>query len=124
MEKEVFDSWAIVELFGHQRIAGKVTEQAIGGGSFLRVDVPECSGQAAFTKFYGAAAIYAITPTSEELARAALRQIQPEPVSIWIPELHTPAALPPAGPDMDPHCPDCGFVHSDQEDCPDEDIPI
>ena len=35
-----FDHWCIVELFGHNQIAGKVTEQAIGGQSFVRVDVP------------------------------------------------------------------------------------
>ena len=33
-----FDSWAIVEIFGHQTFAGRVTEQAIGGASFVRVD--------------------------------------------------------------------------------------
>ena len=31
--------WAIVELMGHQRIAGKVSEETIGGAALLRVDV-------------------------------------------------------------------------------------
>jgi hypothetical protein len=34
------EQWAIVEIFGHQRIAGRLTEQTIGGCSFVRVDVP------------------------------------------------------------------------------------
>lgn len=38
---EKFEQWAIVDLFGHTRIAGKVSEQVIGGCSFVRVDVPE-----------------------------------------------------------------------------------
>ena len=38
--EKAFEQWAIVEIFGHQRIAGKVTEQTIGGCSFVRVDVP------------------------------------------------------------------------------------
>lgn len=52
-----FDHWCIVESFGHERIAGRVTEQTIGGCSFIRVDVPRrkratnlraCSGRARF----------------------------------------------------------------------------
>jgi hypothetical protein len=87
VETEKFESWAIVELFGHAQIAGKVTEATIGGSSLIRVDVPECNGQKAYTKFYGNGAIYSMTPCSEEVARAALKQIMPEPVSVWIPEL-------------------------------------
>ena len=30
----MFEAFAIVELFGHTRIAGKVTEQTIAGGTF------------------------------------------------------------------------------------------
>lgn len=40
MDTHKFESWCIVELFGHQRIAGLVTEQTIGGCNFVRVDVP------------------------------------------------------------------------------------
>lgn len=81
-----FEAWCIVELFGHSRIAGLVTEQTIGAQTFVRVDVPAVEHEAdryhdgkhetyletvpAFTKFYGASAIYALTPTSEEVARA------------------------------------------------------
>ncbi len=87
METEKFESWAILEIFGHTQIAGKVSEASIGGCGFLRVDVPEFYGKPAFTKFYGNGAIYSMTPCSEEAARAALRQITPAPVNIWIPEL-------------------------------------
>lgn len=88
-----FDSWAIVELFGHQRIAGKVTEQSVGGGGMIRVDVPAIpkdshrSEQPAFTRFYGSAAIYSITPTSEEIARLAASRLRSEPITIYIPDL-------------------------------------
>lgn len=90
MEIEKFESWAILEIFGHTLIAGKVSEAAIGGCAFLRVDVPELNGQPAFTKFYSNGAIYSMTPCSEEVARAALKQIAPAPVSVWIPELKKP----------------------------------
>ncbi len=82
-----FDQWCIVELFGRQVIAGRVTEQVIGGGALLRVDVPEVDGQPGFTRFYGQGAIYAITPVSEEVARVALRRFRPAPVNVYVPEL-------------------------------------
>jgi hypothetical protein len=71
---ERFEQWAIVEVMGHRRFAGFVTEAAIGGASFVRVDIPEvfCGGEnlPAFTKLLGAASIYAISPCTEETARA------------------------------------------------------
>jgi hypothetical protein len=82
-----FDAWAVVELFGHQRIAGHVTEQQIGGANFLRVDVPESDRGPGFTRFYGAGAIYALTPTTEEVATMAARSLRAEPINIYIPEL-------------------------------------
>lgn len=93
MEPEKFESWAIVELYGRTRIgrtriAGKVSEQTIDGCSFVRVDVPECNGQKPYSKLFGLAAIYAMTPCSGEVARAALKQI------IWMSELWRPALKP------------------------------
>jgi hypothetical protein len=69
--KQTVDFWAIVELMGHQRIAGHVTEQQIGGTNMIRVDVPAVGKLSAFTKFFGAAAIYAITPCDQATATAA-----------------------------------------------------
>ena len=83
MERGTFESWAIVELFGHSRIAGKVSEQVIAGDTFLRVDVPEVDGEAEFTRFYGASAIYSITPTTEGVARQAVAVLQARPVTIY-----------------------------------------
>lgn len=89
--REKFEHWAIVELFGHQRIAGKVTEETFAGGTFLRVDVPEVTGPHStskpFTRFYGPSAIYSLTPTSEEVARLAALQLQADPVTVYIPTL-------------------------------------
>jgi hypothetical protein len=82
--KMSFEGWAIVELFGHQQIAGFLTEQSIGGASFVRVDVPAVQGAAEFTKMFGAGAIYAITPTTEEVAALAAEHLKIRPVSPWI----------------------------------------
>lgn len=70
---EAFEAWAIVELFGHQKIAGKLTEQTIGGCNFIRVDAPAFDGSPAFTKLYTQGAIYGVTFVSERIARAAAR---------------------------------------------------
>jgi hypothetical protein len=85
---EKFETWAIVELFGHNKIAGKVSEQVIAGQGYIRVDVPELEGSPAFTKMFGTGAIYSITPVDEEIARQVARYLRIEPVHIYsLPEI-------------------------------------
>jgi len=82
-QAEKFDLWCIVELFGHAQIAGKCTEQNIAGTNMLRVDVPETNLSGSFTKFYGSAAIYAINPVTEEVARAKAEMLNVKPIESW-----------------------------------------
>ena len=86
-ERQDFKQWAIVELFGHASIAGLLTEQTIGGNSFVRVDVPEfiSEGQTfpAVTRLLGNASIYGITFVDEATATIAAREIRYQPVSVW-----------------------------------------
>lgn len=77
------DRWAIVELFGHQKIAGRISNEVLGGTSFVRVDVPESAEIAGFTKLFGGAAIYGITFVSQEIATAMAARLQKEPVSVY-----------------------------------------
>lgn len=84
MATEKFETWGIVELFGPQQIAGMVQEVELFGAKMLRVDVPEINALPGFTKFYGGAAVYALTPTDEATARQAARAMQIRPVSLWI----------------------------------------
>ncbi|MCR4331890.1 MAG: hypothetical protein NUV34_04185 [Sulfuricaulis sp.] len=92
-----FDSWAVVELFGHQQLAGRVVEATIAGGAFLRVDVPdqpaiEAEGfygarpaVPAYSRIFGTGAIYCINPCSEAAARqvaARLRARPPIPIDV------------------------------------------
>jgi hypothetical protein len=74
-------SWAVIELMGHRRLGGYVSEATIAGCSMLRVDVPGADGKTMATQFYGASSVYCLTPTTEELARAVARGAQPEPVT-------------------------------------------
>lgn len=98
-----FDEWAILELMGHRKLAGKVTEAAIGGGSFVRIDMPMNDGSMS-TQFYSPGSIYCITPTTEEIARAMAKGYQPEPVNRWeLKQLSMP----------DPSLPDRGCFNDD-----------
>lgn len=86
-----FASWCIVELFGHQKIAGRVTEQDIAGAQFIRVDVPNPSGEGwQMTRMYGPSAIYSLTPVAEEIARRAARGLRVEAVTVYLPALPSP----------------------------------
>jgi hypothetical protein len=78
-----FEQWCIFEIMGHQTYAGMVSEQSIGGSSFVRIDVPECDGIPAFSKCFGAGSIYCITPVTEEIARMRAKSLRQAPLSIY-----------------------------------------
>lgn len=83
METEKFESWAIVELFGHNKIAGKCSEQNIAGTNMLRIDVPETDTNPPFSRLLGHGAIYAINPVTEEVATHWAKSLQVAPLQRW-----------------------------------------
>lgn len=92
---EKFESWGLVEVMGHQRYAGLITEQAIGGCNFVRVDVPASEGKAGFTKLLGQSSIFAITPTTEQIARGMAKNLSDRPINVYdLPEFQRQPALP------------------------------
>jgi hypothetical protein len=83
-----FDQWAIVELMGHQRMAGRVQETQVAGAGFLRIDVPGPNGGTQITRFVSPQAVYAINPVDEAIARALATQIATVPIQAYeVPEL-------------------------------------
>ena len=113
-QSTAFDSWALVEIMGHQRIVGKVTEATLAGGAFLRVDVPAFNGAKAFTRFYSPGSIYCISPLSEDVARGLLATNRNEPVSRFeLPQLAekvsegSPITSGVGGAPCDDYCPEC-----------------
>jgi hypothetical protein len=90
-----FESWAVVEMFGHQKVAGFVTTEFYGQAALFRVDVPELqereitltapeyiNGEYAgigskvkrqaeppYSKLIGPSAVYAINPCTEQTVR-------------------------------------------------------
>lgn len=97
-EHERFEGWAILELMGHRRLAGWVTETELAGAGMIRIDVPDRSTDHVVappvSQFYSPAAVYALTPTTEDLVLAVAAR--PAPVHAY--ELPRPA-LPPAPPE-------------------------
>ena len=75
-----FAGWAILELLGHRRLGGYVTEQTLAGHGVLRLGVPAINGHTETTQFYAPSALYCLTPTTEELARAVAELTRPQPV--------------------------------------------
>jgi hypothetical protein len=80
---EKFESWAIVELFGHNQIAGKCSEQNVAGTNMLRVDVPETDTNPPFSRLFGSGAIYAINPVTEEVAVHWAKSLHVQPLQAW-----------------------------------------
>ena len=86
--------WAVVELMGHARIAGAISQQVFGGAALVRVDVPEISvtehdwqaGERvattrtipAHTRSFGAASIYSINWCDQLAATVAAHSIKHE----------------------------------------------
>ena len=70
-ENEIkFEQWAIVDVMGHQRFVGLVTEEVIAGQGFIRVDIPKTDKNHAWSKLIGPSSIYAITPVEKNIAMA------------------------------------------------------
>lgn len=83
-ETNGFEGWAVIELMGHRRLAGYVTEVEIAGKGMLRLDIPVTGPEERLaTQFYSPQSLYCITPTTEETARQVAHLGFPKPVQRW-----------------------------------------
>lgn len=83
-ETKTFEQWAVLELMGHRRLAGLLTEETIAGAAFLRIDIPSDNGDPSASQWYAPGAVYAITPCTEATARRIAKVITfAPPVSEW-----------------------------------------
>lgn len=97
------DEWAIVELMGHVKLAGRLTEVERFGSKMGRLDIPQDDGNY-ITQFFGGGSVYRITAVSEDVAKAVAKGNQSHPVSAW----DWPKALPERQP--------APSIHDDSED--------
>jgi hypothetical protein len=112
-DKTGYDGWAILELLGHVRLAGRVTEESHFGVALGRIDIPASDGYT--TQYFGGSSIYRLTPTTEEIARSVALQNQPAPVRTW--ELPKPQQI-----EVDRAASEMGFQMADTADRHDEDF--
>ena len=88
------------------------------GTRMCRIDIPS---EPPVTQFYSAGAIYAVTPTTEEVCRAfAQQQGAPTPINRWDlgalgRQQHIELALPSGSADYDDDEPDYGPVDDEPE---------
>lgn len=75
------ESWAIVELMGHVKLAGRLTEEERFGVKMGRLDIPNDDGFV--TQYFGGGSVYRITAVTEEVARQVCKTTAPAPVSPW-----------------------------------------
>lgn len=112
-----FEGWAKLELMGHQQEIGYVTTQYFGGAAMFQVDVPELPERERITerptwiddrhvpagtkvtlaavqgrtRLISPAALYAMNPCTEEVAK---RQLQQDQCTIKLVELPEQLRLP------------------------------
>lgn len=113
---EAVDTWAILEIMGHQRIAGKVREVARAGVQMLEVEVPEMDGKPSYVRRFSGSAIFSETPVPEAVALEFLRR---ERWSMTNPLMlaAAPAELPPEAEEVGiDRCADCGRVNCECND--------
>lgn len=85
-----FGIWAILELMGHVKLAGFVTEEELFGSKMGRIDVPG-EGSERVTQYFGGHTVYRLTPVTEEVARAFAARNRPRPVHVYELQLPAPA---------------------------------
>lgn len=122
------ETWAVVELMGRVKYAGRLAEVERFGGKLARLDIPQADGSFV-TKFFEAAAVYTITFVTEAVARAVRHQTDPAPVQPWdFPKALNSPSEPATGEPVSSRTPartlPCGHTPEDYCDCkhyPDDD---
>jgi hypothetical protein len=108
MEKETdgkFEGWMFVEIMGHKRLAGYVTEEERFGIVMLRIDIPTgIDAEKRFglftTQYYHHSAIFCVTPILESDALELAKDLRPRPFSEF--NLHKESQIIKPGAIVDP----------------------
>lgn len=85
----MLNEWAIVDLMGHKRLAGLVTEEEIAGAKMLRLDAPvwrPATGDwdpASVSTYFRAETIYMLTPCTQETVQRHVKASTPVYSAGW-----------------------------------------
>jgi len=81
--------WGILELMGHVRLGGLISEEEKFGVKMGRIDVPV--EESFVTQYFGGSSVYRLTPCTEEVARAVAKHSSVQPIhSYEMPRLEAP----------------------------------
>ncbi|MBI2427515.1 MAG: hypothetical protein HYV29_01710 [Ignavibacteriales bacterium] len=83
--QETIETWAYVEIMGHQKIAGRVSERKVGVSVMLQIDVPNPTEGYSHSVLYSPQSIFSIQPTTEEWCRKFIAARIEYPVLPYIP---------------------------------------
>lgn len=76
------ETWAIVDLMGHRRLAGRLSEEEKFGSKLGRLDIPDAEGNWR-TEYFGGSSVYSIAIVTEAVARHVAAKPGLQPVSSW-----------------------------------------
>lgn len=91
---EEINTWAYVELFGHSKIAGRLTTRKLGTEVMFQVDVPKGETEFSHSELFNPKSVFSIKPTTETWCRkwaAAAKAYDHAPLP-YIPETRQIAA--------------------------------
>lgn len=71
--QEAFKHWGILELMGHVKVAGVITEEEKFGSKIGRIDIPQVDGSFV-TQYFGGSSVYRMTVCTEEIAREVAKE--------------------------------------------------
>lgn len=78
-----YEGFAIIEQYGHRRLAGYIRPVEQYGAKMARLDIPAVDDQPARTLYLGGTSIYALHPCDETIARAAAATMPEPPIARW-----------------------------------------
>jgi len=67
--EEAIQTWAFVEIFGHHKVAGRLSTRKLGTSVMFQIDVPKDAAEFSHSELYGPASIFSIKPTTEDWCR-------------------------------------------------------
>ncbi len=89
MYEEKFSRWCLLEVKGHRQLAGLVTEEQVAGTWWLKVEIPDGSGESISTQFFSPWSIFSMTPTTFEVVKDVVKRLgsrgeaSMDPVGEW-----------------------------------------
>lgn len=84
-DQETIETWAYVEIMGHTKVAGRVSERKVGINVMLQVDIPNKDNGFSHSVVYSPSAIFSIQPTTEDWCRQFVNARIDYPVLPYIP---------------------------------------